>query len=207
MIYQTTHLHNYIDSGNDSRCLVEKKIGVFQTPIKLVDESAVLLEYAVRIPRGYAREENTTWLRPEDVKNVPHYELRIERQEGSHKTRRNTYIFLKLPKSGRYVSIILYPDGGASFDPKFHTWIIRELDELDRRIVLGFCIMYDSALRGMCHTDDERSRDWIEREAATYKASDMPKRLKPGPKGNKLYPYDDLTPIEESSLFSSIQLA
>lgn len=176
-----------------------------QTSYNYLHNDNILNEYAIRIPKEYAREESSKRVRPNEVESIPHYEIRIEHQEGTYKTHRDTYLYLKLPESGKYVNIILHPDGGASFDKKFHTWIIRELDEIDRRIILGFCIMYDSELLYACHDKNDKTKDWLERTAAEYKISDMPKRLKSGPLGYRLHT-DDLLPIEEQNIFSSVVL-
>lgn len=154
--------------------------------------------YELSIPMAYAREEDNVKISQEDVENIPHYELYITKQVGTVRNRRNTNIYLRLPKSKRLVNIILYMDGGVGFDPIFHKYIIRELDETDRRIILGFCSKYQEALRAACYMDKEDK--WLKMDALRYKISDMPKRIKTGPsKFDFSDLYYDLKPYEESS--------
>lgn len=168
-------------------------------------ESPVMLEYTLRIPKEYAREESNKI--PKDPSTVPHYELYIERQVGSYKNRRSTYIFWKLPKTGRLVAVELLMDGGVDFKKDEHKYILRETDELDRRIILGFCLKYQSLLKDECYSDDEPSVDlWL--YARHYKVSEMPKRIKKGSTGRDMTPIYrklGLEPYEESGLFNQVQ--
>lgn len=135
------------------------------------------------IPRAYAREETKEI--PEDASEVPHYELYITKQIGTWKNKRDADVYFKLPKSGRLIRIILHYEQGASYDNKYHTMLIRETDELDRRIVLGFCIKYSHLLRELCYApgyNDISRRDRLITDARYYNVSMMQKRLKPGPR-------------------------
>ena len=166
-----------------------------------------LNEYALYIPRDYARgESNKRPTSQEEVKNIPHYELHITRQVGTVRNRRDTYVYLRLPKSKRLVNIILYMDGGVGFDKSMHKYIIRELDELDRRIILGYCLKYQETLRDACYEDKEEPDFWLASYTTDYRASDMPKRIKTGSWGVDFTEYyHDLKPYEEQGIFSNIR--
>ena len=172
---------------------------------------SVLNEYAVRIPKDYARGEASSYPDSlEKVKSIPHYELRIERQIGTISTKRPAYVLFKLPESGTYIPIILYPTGGVEFDKKFHKNLIRETDELDRRIILGFCLKHQYTLFRACYDDEEYSS--LTYSALWYKVSDMPKRLKSGEQHSRwspawkyeLAPYDENT-TREYGIFSGVR--
>lgn len=172
--------------------------------ISATNPSIILNEYKLMIPKAYAREETSK--RPSDVEKVPHYELYIERQIGSVKNRRGAFVYWKLPKSGTMVAIKLYPDGGADFQKEYHKIILRETDELDRRIVLGFCILYHSALYDECFSDKDPSH-WIKSYASLYTASKMPKRLRKGASKDMSEFYKDLAPYDENTynIFNRVQ--
>ena len=140
--------------------------------------------YPILIPRAYAREETdvrTTKL--EEIKEIDHYELYITKQIGSVQTRKDSFLYVKLPKSGNYIPIILHVDGGVSFQPITKKFALREFDELDRRIILGYCRKYHSTLVWACHDDKHRNKFWLQTEATYYRASDQPKRFKLGSEG------------------------
>lgn len=120
-----------------------------------------LTGYSILIPKAYAREENNDRIRNvDDIKKMDHYELVVTRQIGSVQVRRNTYIYLKL--SSRYVPIVLFMDGGVDFDKMHRKYVLREMDEIDRRVVLGFCRKFQSALFAACHRDEEESdKYWL----------------------------------------------
>lgn len=180
--------------------------------INETNNDQILNEYALRIPKAWAREETDNRpTNPEDVINIPHYELRIEKQIGSYRNRRDTYVYFKLPKSGTYISILIHPDRGVSFDKRFHTALIRETDELDRRIILGFCKMNDESLKRASYEDYEDEH--LKSRALCYKASDMPKRIKQGPYSWTLFaeplkPYEEFANYDNSGelgMFSRVQ--
>lgn len=179
------------------------------------DSLMSLNEFKLSIPKKYARGESTKRIKYNEVDKVPHYELFVEPQVGSSLNRRGTDVYFKLPKSGRLVRIIIYPDWGVEFDPKFHKYIIRETDELDRRIIIGFCMKYQSTLRDACYPDNKEGGEisdtrkmLIQMDAADYRASDMPKRLKTGRLGTdftnfyKLHGW--LEPYDECGMFSEV---
>ena len=159
----------------------------------------ILSEYAIRIPKAWARgEENDRPKSFEEVENIPHYELRIEKQIGSSRNRRDTYIYFKLPKSGKFIAIVLHMNGGVSFKPDEHKLLIRETDELDRRIILGFCKKYQYTLKDACYSDYESYS--AKSDALCYRASKMPKRIKQGPENIKVYSWGQpLEPYEENN--------
>lgn len=179
------------------------------------DSLMCLNEFKLSIPKKYARGESTKRIKYNEVDKVPHYELFVEPQVGSSLNRRGTDVYFKLPKSGRLVRIIIYPDWGVEFDPKFHKYIIRETDELDRRIIIGFCIKYQSTLRDACYPDnkedgklDDTSIMMMQMYASYYKASDMPKRLKTGKLGDDETEWYKmmgmLKPYDECGMFSEV---
>lgn len=168
-----------------------------------------LNEYTLLIPKEWARGESDHYTgTQEKVAEVPHYELHIERQIGTWKNRRDAYVYLRLPKSKKIINIILHMDGGVSFDPKFHKYAIRELDELDRRIILGFCDKYHNLLVQACYSDERDS--YVDHLAATYKASEYKKRIKQGSKGIDMTEFHrkynhGFEPYEESTIFRTVQ--
>lgn len=166
-------------------------------------------EYTLLIPRDWARGESKEYLGTQErVAEVPHYELHIERQVGSWKNRRDTYIYLRLPKSKMLINIVLHMDGGVSFDKKFHKYVLREMDELDRRIILGFCDKYFHVLVDACYSDEGLDR-WLALQASTYQASKYKKRIKSGSQGRDLTEFHrkyngGFKPYEESSIFKNV---
>lgn len=210
MIYKISNKHH---NFNES-CLSMKKEelnSISEDEMTKIDsmvsvqpmESSNLLEYKLCIPKAYAREESNK--APKNAEDVPHYELYIERQIGTSRNRRSTYVFWKLPKSGRLVAIEFFMDGGVDFKKDEHKYILRETDELDRRIVLGFCLKYEGTLLDECYSDDEPST-WLNYYARTYQASQMPKRLKHGNRGNNFtwFYKGSLRPYEECGIFKNV---
>lgn len=179
---------------------------------KIVSESE-FEGYPILIPRAYAREEtDIRTRRPEEIEKIDHYTLYITKQIGSVQTRRDTFVYVKLPQSGNYIPITLHVDGGISFQPITKRLALREFDELDRRIILGYCRKFQSTMRSECHNGHGRSRSYLEREAAYYRASDQPKRFKLGSEGNDFTRfYKDLKPYElapvkmEQNVFRNIR--
>ena len=160
-------------------------------------------EYTLLIPKEWARGESHDYIGTQnEVEKVPHYELHIEPQIGSWKNRRDAYVYLRLPKSKMLINIILHMDGGVSFDKKFHKYVLREMDELDRRIILGFCDKYFDILLKACYSED---RDpFLDSKASTYQALNYKKRIKSGSKGNDMTEFHrkyngGFEPYEESS--------
>lgn len=133
----------------------------------------------IYIPRAYAREE--TKIYPSDPKAVDHYEISLIRQyNDSDKT--STYVFAQLPKTKEYVAIELFKKGcGADFLKRDHSKILRgTYDELDRRILLGFCIENAHMLIFNSHIAENKITMQLKAYSKFYKASRQPKRLKKG---------------------------
>lgn len=173
--------------------------------IRTINHSSIE-EYAICIPRARARGEDDTPVEIEDIPKVDHYELYVEEQVGTVRNRRDTFVFYKLPKSGKLVSIRLYMDGGVGFDKMFHKDIIRETDALDRRIILGFCLKYYGLLLDASYKIGHKGcKSSLETQAKWYKADNMPKRFKTGPDGSDVTRfYKDLKPYEENNLLKKI---
>ena len=168
--------------------------------------------YSIYIPRAYARGESNEWIRkPNEIQSLDHYELRITRQIGSVQTRKDSFVYIKLPKSDTSAAITLHTDGGISFHPSTKRLVYREYDQLDRRIILGFCRKFQSMLFSACHDDEQRHRNWLEYQASRYRFSDQPKRFKQGSEGNDFSRfYKDLKPYEllakeSSNIFMNIR--
>ena len=100
-------------------------------------------------------------------------------------------------------------NGGVSFKPDEHKLLIRETDELDRRIILGFCKKHQWSLKDACYEDKEDFS--IKSDALCYKASYMPKRIKQGSENrnivylDKLEPYEENNTTRELGMFSGVQ--
>lgn len=171
-------------------------------------ENDTICKYAIYIPKAYARGEVNDYPRLQDLESgsIARYELYITDQVGSPQCRRNTYIYLKLP-SGRMAAIVLYTDRGVGFEPRDHKFVLRELDELDRRIVLGFCRLYQYSLRDACHGYSNWNRTWLKDQARSYNASKQPKRFKQGREGRDMRQYyGSVAPYDESSIFDNLKM-
>ena len=178
--------------------------------------------FSILIPRAYAREEsNERIFNIEDARKVDHFELFIRRQVGTYMSRRVANVFFKLPKSGRTVSVVVYPDGtGVEFEKSLRKYVLRELDELDRRIILGFCRKWASNLHFACYHDDYRStriKESLQQCGLEYKASMQPKRIRAGGiaggrdnVGSFYGKFEDFEPIDEvyidTSIFANVVL-
>ena len=176
--------------------------------------------FSIIIPRAYAREESDKRIFDiEDAKKVDHFELFIRRQVGTYRSRRNAYVFFKLPESGRSVSVVIYPDStGVEFEKSLRKYVLRELDELDRRIILGFCRKHAKNIFNACYTDINklyRYDEWLQKDGLEYRASMQPKRIRAGgievgsERGRKFYLFADgpFEPYDESvdnSIFANL---
>lgn len=193
---------------NDHTKLSHEEIRAIDALANKVFNFHSINEYSLLIPREWARGESDEYLgTQEQVEKVPHYELHIERQIGTRKNRRDAFIYLRLPKSKMLINIILHMDGGVSFDRRFHKYVLREMDELDRRIILGFCDKYHSFLVEACYSDERTY--YLDHSAATYKASDYKKRIKSGSRGNDYTEFHKkynggFELYEESSIFKNV---
>ena len=155
------------------------------------------------IPKAYARMETDEQPRLDEVESVDHYEIIIFKQIGTARNRRDCFVLCKFPNTDRYFRIILHMDGGVSYVKEEHKYMLRCTDELDRRIVLGFCMMYSGNLTGYSYSSNPRPNWWMQNNALEYRAKDMPKRLKQGSKGND-FSYTDLEPYEEHTIFRNL---
>ena len=161
--------------------------------------------WKILIPKAYARMESTKRLRPEEVESVEHYTIYITKQIGTVHNRRDCFLYCKFPGSDRMYRIILHMDGGVSYEKLEHKYMLRETDELDRRIVLGFCIMYQHSLKDFCYSDSRKPDWWMLSNASSYTCKMMPKRLKTGSDGN-YFNYPDLKPYEENTIFRNVAM-
>lgn len=173
------YYHNEIVYNN-------KKIDAELQARYVKDKDNSLYIGSLYIPRAYAREE--TKIAPKDASLVDHYEIALIRQTNdSEKT--STYVFARLPKTGEFVAVELFKFGqGADFLKRDHAKILRgTYDELDRRIILGFCIANAKSLILNSHIVENDIVMWLRPEAKFYKASDQPKRLKKGYRENGIF--------------------
>ena len=160
--------------------------------------------WKICIPKKYARMESKKRVTPENVHTVDCYEIYITRQIGSSRNRRNTFIYIKFPNHDKLFTVILYADGGVGFAKHDHKYVLRVSDEIDRRIILGFCRMYQHNLTKYCYEDTNEPDRWILYNASSYTIDQMPKRIKSGSEGNSIE-YRDLKPYEEHySIFNNI---
>lgn len=166
--------------------------------------------FSLYIPKAHARGEKNskeTCSGYEDVVNIPHYEIIVDKQIGTWRNRRDTNLYFKLPKSGKLIRIILHMNQGVSFDKQFHTMLIRETDALDRLIVLGFCMKYQSSLKDACYAehDSKSLRTSLKLYALYYNKDMMPKRLKQGDQGvDSSRFWTDMKPYEENAIKDNI---
>ena len=164
--------------------------------------------WEIKIPREYARMESDKKVKHTDIDNVSHYTIFITKQVGTPRNRRDCFLYCRFPNSDRLYKIVLHMDGGVSYEKNEHRFMIRETDELDRRIVLGFCKIYQGNLVQYCYSDNSEPDVWILRNAASYRSSYTAKRIKQGSLNNS-YPYKNLAPYEEASvnnIFSKLVL-
>ena len=164
----------------------------------------------LRIPRQYARTNTPYEKGFEGLDDVECYRLHIFNQVGDpYNTRRDTYIILELP-SGLMVPIILYWNGGVDFDPEGRKYINREYDELDRRIIRGFCLKHQTSLKELSHSPIKSKivDDWVGSYALHCSENQFNKRLpKSGRTGvhmKYLHP-KQLKPYEESGIFNNVR--
>lgn len=166
-------------------------------------------EFEVKIPVAYSRKEKGSKLisyeKLDKDNSIPCYELFVTEQIGTSRNRRDTNIYYKLPKSGDTIRIILHKNQGVSFDPLHHKALLKETDELDRRIIRGFCLKYQSTLMDACYPPYNSREDYqrdIKIKAMYYNCDKMPKRLpRSGDQGvDSSRFWKDLKPYEESNV-------
>ena len=136
------------------------------------------------IPRNYARLETGKRSRLNEVEDLPHYEIYLPTQVGGFNNRKETLVYFRLPNVNNLFSVILHKDGSVRFAKHEHKFILRVSDELDRRIILGFCKMYGGNISSICYGNGgyyaNRELNWLKDEAVSYNASKQPKRVKSG---------------------------
>lgn len=159
---------------------IDNKVKCFKMRDSALKEAA---EYSLSIPRAYAREETNN--HPGDPESVDHFELYVSDQPGSWNVRRQTNVYLRLPKSGILAPICIYPNSarGVEFAKTHHRLVMRELDKKDRHIVLGFCRKYATSLIDACHGRGSEYETKLKTDAKFYRNSDQPKRFKLGNSG------------------------
>lgn len=160
-------------------------------------------EYNVRelcIPRDHARMENNKSVPLEECKNVDHYSIYITEQVGTIRNRRDCLLLCKFPTSDRLFGVYIFMQGGVNYVKDEHKYMLRVTDELDRRIVLGFCLKYQDQLKRACYDHGPREDHYLELAAADYTHKMMPLRIK-HQRGDFDPEYKDLEPYEEALHF------
>lgn len=167
-------------------------------------EDSEYFSYEIPIPRAHARMEDKSRVLPDQVKALEHYSVYITKQIGTVRNRRDCFLYCKFPSNDRLFKIILHMDGGVSYEKSEHKYMLRVTDELDRRIVLGFCKKYQGQLKTACYSDDREPSIFILNNAAEYTHEMMPVRIKSGSAGNN-FKYPHLEPYEESyNIFNKV---
>lgn len=167
-------------------------------------EDIEYFSYEIPIPRAHARMEDETRVLPDHALTIEHYSIYITKQIGSIHNRRDCYIYCKFPSNDRLFKIILHTDGGVSYEKSEHKYMIRITDELDRRIVLGFCKKYQGQLKMACYSDERKANIFILKHAADYTYRMMPIRIRSGSVGNN-FDYSNLKPYEECyNIFTNV---
>ena len=163
-------------------------------------EDSEYFSYEIPIPRAHARMEDSSRVLPE------HYSIYITKQIGTVRNRRDCFLYCKFPSNDRLFKIILHMDGGVSYEKSEHKYMLRVTDELDRRVVLGFCKKYQGQLKNACYSDEREPNAFILNNAAEYTHEMMPVRIKSGSAGNN-FRYPHLEPYEESyNIFANVAL-
>lgn len=198
MIYS---IHEYY--SNKSSSFMNTAEGELKK-INYSTEDSEYFSYEVPIPRLHARMEDNTRVLPNQVKDLEHYSLYITKQIGTVRNRRDCFIYCKFPNNDRLFKIILHMDGGVSYEKSEHKYMLRVTDELDRRIILGFCKKYQGQLKSACYSDEREPNIYMLKNAADYTYKMMPVRIKSGSAGNN-FKYPHLEPYEESyNIFAKV---
>lgn len=182
---------------------IVKGLKIINKDISDIDDNNT---YKIMIPRAHARMETSTKPKLDELESVEHYTIYIIKQIGSIQNRRDTILFCNFPSSDRLFKVILHTDGGVSFEKYEHKYMLRVTDELDRRIILGYCMMYQVELRWLSYGDKKPMwRDYS--NALNYRADMMAKRLKHGPINTSIIKYNNLKAFEENTnIFSKVAL-
>ena len=147
--------------------------------------------YYLYIPREQARHgpKYPPLMSREEVMKIDHYELFIFKQIGSRYSKRPMVVLVKTSKSNRWIGIHITADGAVDWAPNEHKYAIRDMDSLDRAIVIGFCVKYWNSIRDSILTTDCNGPGlWLDTEALTYTVKKGTKR--PDQK-RKFYPFKD----------------
>lgn len=215
MIYKNINEESYLDRMpitiiNGKRYGRNPLPSDFPKTDKLLYDNEEINVALVKIPREYARENKHFNPYEIDIDTVECYELFLYHQVGEYMiTKKDTYAFIKLP-SGKLVNIILYHDGGVEFDPAQRKYVLREYDELDRRIILGFCIKHQEAIKNTSHklldNEDSFGLEYLRHKAIGFNEKDLNKRLKTGRTGIYARRLDarEPKPYEEMGIFSEV---
>lgn len=167
-------------------------------------EDSEYFSYEIPIPRAHARMEDESRVLPDQVNSLEHYSIYITKQIGTVRNRRDCFLYCKFPFNDRLFKIILHMDGGVSYEKTEHKYMLRVTDELDRRIVLGFCKKYQGQLKSACYSDEKEPNIFMLKNAAEYTHKMMPVRIRSGSAGNN-FKYPHLEPYEESySIFAKV---
>ena len=163
-------------------------------------------QWKICIPRDYARmESNKKIYHVEEVENIPHYEIYLVEQQSDSKFLENNLVYFKLPNSDRFYTLLIHDDYNVSFVKHEHKFILRDSDELDRRIILGFCKMYAARIGFICQNMHGLSAKdelpWLKEEAIKYRASMQPKRIKAG-----CYSRPNMRIHGENSIFTNVAI-
>lgn len=182
---------------------IVKGLKIINKDISDIDDNNT---YKIMIPRAHARMETSIKPKLDELESVEHYSIYIVKQIGSIQNRRDTILFCNFPSSDRLFKVILHTDGGVSFEKSEHKYMLRVTDELDRRIILGYCMMYQVELRWLSYGDKKPMwRDYS--NALNYRADMMAKRLKHGPINTSIIKYNNLKAFEENAnIFSKVVL-
>lgn len=167
-------------------------------------EDSEYFSYEIPIPIAHARMEDSSRVLPDQVNALEHYSIYITKQIGTIHNRRDCFLYCKFPSSDRLFKVILHMDGGVSYEKSEHKFMLRVTDELDRRIVLGFCKKYQGQLKMACYSDEQEPNIFLLKNAAEYTHKMMPVRVKSGSAGNN-FKYPHLEPYEESyNIFAKV---
>lgn len=163
------------------------------------------------IPKAHARMETIVKPKIDCIPEDDRYEFYVFRQTGSSTVRRDTYVLYRLP-SDRKVAIRIYMDGGVDWVKEDRKFALRETDEIDRRIILGFCYKYQNYLFDLSHTDFDKlssGKRKLEYNALDFVYTMVPKRIKKGSLCNDFTDeYRSIHAIDlwdESSLFNDVK--
>lgn len=152
--------------------------------------------YELCIPRDHARMESCKRVCIEDARCINHYSIYIAEQIGSVRNRRDCLLLCKFPTSDQLFGVYLFMEGGVNYVKYEHKYMLRVTDELDRRIILGFCLKYQDQLKRACYNHTRDQDGYLLLAAADYTYKMMPVRIK-HQRGSFDPQYKTLEPYEE----------